>query len=198
MTHARLRTTTVAGLAGCLLLAACSSTTPKAGSTSAAQVQSGAATTSAGAPASAVDHSTTAAASAVHPSAACSLVTEADVTSSVASDPGKGTAATSNVGATGCTYGSYPEQVLTVNVLDSQGRAAYDHARHDPRLASTGGLGVVNVAGVGDQAFELRGPHTDAIYFTKGDALIVIGFSAPTAPTKGAALVLAKVAASRL
>jgi hypothetical protein len=51
---------------------------------------------------------------------------------------------------------------------------------------------------VGDQAFELSGPHADVVYFTRGDALVVIGFSAPAAPTKGAAVTLAKIAVGRL
>ncbi|MGI8679560.1 MAG: hypothetical protein ACR2LX_12925 [Jatrophihabitans sp.] len=85
-----------------------------------------------------------------------------------------------------------------MNALPTQGRAAYDRARHNPRLTSGTGLSVIPVSGLGDQAFELSGAHTDVIYFTKGDTLIVIGFSAPTSPPRGAALTLAKIAASRL
>lgn len=99
-------------------------------------------------------------------------------------DPGRGSADSSH-GATLCAYGSYPKPVLTVNVHPTQGRAAYDRARHNPKLTSGTELSVIPVSGLGDQAFELSGAHTDAIYLTKGDTLIVIGFSAPTSPPKG-------------
>ncbi len=97
-----------------------------------------------------------------------------------------------------CVYGSYPKQVLTVNVIPTQGRASYDRYHKDPNLLRGSGLKVANVIGLGDQAFELSGPHTDAIYFTKSDASFVIAFSAPTSPTKGGALTLAEIAAGRL
>lgn len=85
-----------------------------------------------------------------------------------------------------------------MNALPTQGRAAYDRARHNPKPTSGTELSVIPVSGLGDQASELSGAHTDAIYLTQGDTLIVIGFSAPTSPPGGAALTLAKIAASRL
>lgn len=85
-----------------------------------------------------------------------------------------------------------------MNVVWSQGRADYNHFRIDPKLTSAPGTSIVNIKGLGDQGFELSAPHTDALYFTKGDALIVVAFSTQTAPPKGAALALAKIAAGRL
>jgi hypothetical protein len=85
-----------------------------------------------------------------------------------------------------------------VNVLPTHGRAGYKRVRHDPRLTNASGNRVTTVTGLGDQSFELSAPHTDVFYFTKNDALIVIGLTAPTAPTTGAALALAKIAVRRL
>ncbi len=198
--HPRPVAATVSGLAGCLLLAACSgSGTPTHANTSNTHRDA----TTAPAAAGPTGHT----AGAAHPSGAtqpgtatptaCSLITEKDVTTAVGADPGKGAADTQR-GATVCAYGSYPKQVLTVNVLPSQGRVGYARIRRDPKLTKGAGLRVADVGGVGDQAFELSGPHVDAIYLTKGDALIVIGLSGPASPTHGAALALAKIAVGRL
>jgi hypothetical protein len=208
MTHAHRHTvaTAAAGITAYLLLAACASS-PTNATAPAAQINSTATKTSARAPGTSTGTLRGAAVPRAHTSAtpqpaatiagACALITETDVTRTVGTDPGKGGGDSSH-GASGCAYGSYPGQVLTVNVLPARGEAAYARARHDPRLTSSTGSTVVKVSGVGDQAFELSGAHADVIYLTKGDALIVIGFTAPTSPTKGAALALAKIAASRL
>lgn len=95
-------------------------------------------------------------------------------------------------------YGSYQTQILLVNVVPSQGTADYHHARTDPKLTRAAKTSLVNVSGLGDQAFELSAPHTDAVYFTKGDALIIVAYSTQSAPPTGAALALAKIAADRL
>jgi hypothetical protein len=206
MTHAlpRIIAATASGLAGCLLLAACGNSSSTTHANTAANATHDNTTNS---PAAASPSATGTAATTTHPSdapqpvtaaaTACSLITEQDVTNTVGADPGKG-GADNRQGATACAYGSYPNQVLTVNVLPTRGRAGYHRVRHDPRLTNATGTRVATVAGLGDQAFELSGPHADVIYFTKDDALIVIGFTAPTSPTKGAALTLAKIAVGRL
>ncbi len=134
---------------------------------------------------------------------ACSLITEKDATARLGVDPGQGTA-DDRPEATQCIYGDYHSQVLLVNVVWSQGKADYAHARTDPKLTSATGAtvanvaNVANVAGLGDQAFELSAPHTDAVYFTNGDALIIVALTTQTPPPMGAALALAKIAADRL
>ncbi len=200
--HPRPVAATVSGLAGCLLLTACgSSSAPTHAVTPSSQRASVAArvaarpgathrTTAVGASSGATRPVTAAA-------AACSLITEADVAAAVGTDPGRG-GADSQRGATVCVYGSYPKPVLTVNVLPARGRAGYDGIRHNPKITGAPGTRVATVATVGDQAFELSGPHMDVIYFTKGEALIVIGFTTPTSPHRGVALSLAKIAAGRL
>ena len=141
--------------------------------------------------------STTTAAHPVAGRTACALITEKDATARMGADPGPAHAASSH-GATGCSYGSYAKQVLTVNVLPVRGSAAYDRVHTDPLLVSRTGFRITDVNGLGDRAFELSGPHTDALYFAKGNALIVVVLTAPTTPPKGAALALAKIAAGRL
>ena len=205
-THPRSIAATASGLAGCLLLAACGSSSPTHAHTSAGPPHRTAANSSPAATAGSNDtpfgssSPTSGTSTAARPAAArnaCTLITEHDVTTAAGHDPSKGTGDTRQ-GASGCIYGSYPNPVLSVNILPGRGRASYDHIRHDPRLTSTTGTSVATVPAVGDQAFELSGPHNDAIYFTHGDELIVIGFTAPSTPPKGAALTLAKLAASRL
>jgi hypothetical protein len=204
LAHPRIIAATAFGLTGCLLLAACgTSSSPTNADTAATASLDNAIRPSTAAPRSATETGAAPARSSGAPrpvtagAAACSLITERDVTNTVGTDPGKG-AAESQQGATVCAYGSYPKQVLTVNVLPTRGRAAYDRVRHDPRVTNATGSRIAPVTGLGDQAFELSGPHADVVYITKDDALIVIGFTAPTSPTKGAALTLAKIAAGRL
>ncbi|MEP7021004.1 MAG: hypothetical protein ABI808_10155 [Pseudonocardiales bacterium] len=196
--HLRNIASATSGLVGCLLLAACGSsgspthaitTAPHSEGSAASSSAAPASTTATAVAASSSNAPTSAAKPAVADAAACSLITEQDVSTTVGNDPGTGSAI-SSAGATVCIYGSYPKPVLTVNALPTQGRADYDRARHNPSAIPVGGLG--------DQAFELSGAHTDVIYFTRGDMLIVIGFSTPASPPSGAALTLAKIAASRL
>ncbi len=203
MRHARSATITgtICGVAANLVLAACSNSSPAAHSASSVQATQRQATGSPiatpRAPASVAASHTSSPPKSVTVVAACSLITEQDVATAAGTDPGPG-AANSHQGDTACAYGSYPKQVLTVNVVPIRGRAGYARLRRDPHLASGTGRSVAHVPDLGDQAFELSGAHTDAIYFTKGDALVVIGVSGPSAPTKGAALALAKIAAGHL
>ena len=202
--HPRSVAAAAATATGLLLTACSSSGSPANTDTSATDSdRSGASATGATSAAatplaatSATAHTSAAAQSAAGRSA-CTLITEHDVTASIGADPGAGSEAESH-GATLCAYGSYAKQVLTVNVLPAQGRASYDRARKNPHLVSGTGLSVADVTGLGEQAFELSGPHTDALYFTKGETLIVVGLTAPTKPHTGAALALAKIAAGRL
>jgi hypothetical protein len=199
MTRGRSRATAT-GLASCLVLAACASGGGNSGidgHTSAIVTKLSAASSPALSPsiASTVAQASHSGSGRSTAATACSLVQEKDVAAAVGADPGKGTG-DDRQGATACSYGSYPGQVLTVNVLRTQARAAYIRSRHDAGLASANR--VVGVSGLGDQAFELSRPHADVIYFTKGEALVVIGVTAPSAPTKGAALTLAKIAVNRL
>jgi hypothetical protein len=201
MTHSHSATlaAAVGGLAGSLLLVACGSSSPAATADTRAQSPHQAASGSVSPPPSSAATSAKAArtsAARVTAASACTLITEQDVTTAVGVDPGVGTAA-SRQGDTACTYGGFPKPVLTVNVVPVGGRAGYARFRQDPHVVKTG-LTVANVSGLGDESFEVSGPHTDAIYFTAGDVLVVIGLSAPTLPTRGAALALAKVAAGHL
>ncbi len=179
-----------AAVAGCLLLAACSSSSPSpipSTSTAAAATATGEASSP-----TLTSDPVTAAAPAGDP---CALVTEQDITAIAGSDPGVGTG-DSQAGATACTYGAYPQQVIQVNMVPAHGKAAFDRFRNDPKLSGAG-INVVDVTGLGEEAFERSGPHVDAVYFTTGDSLTVIGVSTPGAPTQGAARALATVAAGR-
>ena len=186
------------GLAGCLLLAACGSTTstraapPATNPTSSATSSSPAAADSTTAPVGG-----NASAAPVGGTSACALVTEPDATTALGKDPGAGSKFSSH-GSTQCQYGSYQTAFLLVNLTPSQGRAGYDNVHNNPKLGQN--VRVIDITGVGDRAFEISGPNTAGIYFTKGDALVVVSVSMQTAtsPPKVAALALAKIAASRL
>lgn len=185
---------TVAGL----LLVACSSTstvtapgTPKpAGQTTPADPS---AATSAAAPTTA-DPTTSSASAGGN---ACTLITEQDVTAALGTDPGPGTPLT-HLGASQCQYGSYQTQWVLVNLTPSQGKASYGNFRNNPQTGNAGAM--VDVAGVGDRAFEVGSHGSAGIYFNKGDALVVLSVvigSAASPPMKQA-LSLAKTAASRI
>lgn len=188
-------TMAAAGLAVSLLLTACNSSTSAASPTTAAGRPSSASASPSG-PASAINASVPVTVQTKGAASACSLITEADVARIVGADPGKGRAFRSH-GATQCQYGSLPKQILLVNVTPGLGRAAYDQIRNNPNLSAGNKLSVTKVAGIGDEAFELSGPHTDAVYFTNGAALVVVGFSSGTSPPKGGARALAKIGAGR-
>jgi hypothetical protein len=128
---------------------------------------------------------------------ACALVTEQDVTTELGADPGPGSKFNSH-GSSQCQYGSYQTRFVLVNLIPAQARAGYDTVRNNRNRPAT--VHVVDVAGVGDRAFEVSGPHTAGIYFNKGDALIVVTVEilTITAPPTGQTLALAKTAASRV
>ena len=122
---------------------------------------------------------------------ACDLVTEQDVTNVLGTDPGPGSKFEQG-GATQCQYGSYQTKFVLVNVTPTRGVAAYELVHSNPNLHS------VDVAGLGDKAFEVSGPSTAGIYFTKGDALVVVTVTIRSASSASDQTVaLAKTAASR-
>ena len=177
-----------------MLLAACSSSPPTHATKPAARTHSNTTSSTSAAAAANTSAAPITATSPTGPggaTSACALVTEKDVTSTIGTDPGKGSAFSSH-GATQCQYGSFPTEVVLVNLLPSLGKLSYDHLLKDPNVHA------VEIAGVGDRALEHSDPHTDAIYFTKGDALFYVGISTQTSPARGGALALAKIAAGRL
>ena len=191
---------TVAAVAACLaaglLLAACSKSTPATKTTSAVQTTAATDATSAAATNAASTDATPAAA----PSAggtACALVTQQEVGTALGTDPGPGSADTGN-GSSQCQYGTFQTAFVLVNLNPTQGKAFYDHARNNPKLSQAGA--VTDVAGVGDRAFGIFGPKSAAIYFNKGDALVLVmvEINTATSPPKAQALALAKTAASRI
>ncbi len=122
---------------------------------------------------------------------ACSLITEQEAGTALGADPGPGQDATAH-GASSCIYGTSPE-IVTVNMLPTGGKAAYDHAR---ALAPADRL--IDVAGVGAAAFGLfTGPAAN-IWFYQGDTMIAIGLitGGAATPPKDQATALAKTAAS--
>jgi hypothetical protein len=204
MTHAHPRTSAAAafGLAGCLLLAGCNSAAPAPAAhtdTPAVQATAGVnsaspadATSTAGTPIGA-----TSAAASSGDTTACTLVTEQEVGTALGTDPGPGSPFTSH-GSSQCQYGSYQTAFVLVNLTPTQGKAAYDLMHNNPKVGNAGA--VVDVAGVGDRAFEISGPNTASIYFNNGDALVLVTVEIRTAtsPPKDQALALATAAASRI
>ena len=87
---------------------------------------------------------------------------------------------------------------MLVNVTPSQGKAAFALMRNNPKVSDAGV--VSEIAGLGDQAFEIDGPHTASIYFGKGDALFLVSVVTPakSASPKGQVLALAKTLADRV
>ena len=128
---------------------------------------------------------------------ACSLITKKDVQGVVGKDLGPGSPFASQ-GASQCQYGSFQSAFVLVNLNPSQGKAFYDHARNNPKVSQAGAL--TDVSGVGDRAFGTFGHGAAAIYFTKGDALVLVMVSIRNAasPPEAQAVALAKSAASRI
>ena len=128
---------------------------------------------------------------------ACTLVTEQDVTAALGSDPGPGTPITQH-GASQCQYGSYQTQWVLVNLTPSQGRAAYDNLRDKPQTGEAGA--IVDVAGLGDRAFEVGSHGSAGIFVNKGDALVVLSvvIGSATSPPMKQAVSLATTAAGRI
>lgn len=180
--HRPIAAVAAAAAAG-LLLVACSSTTPADPSTTTPPAASttGDPTTS---PATAGGD-------------ACTLVTEHDVTAALGSDPGPGTPLTQR-GASQCQYGSYQTQWVLVNLTPAQGGPAYDDLRDNPQTGQAGA--IVDVAGIGDRAFEVGSHGSAGIFFNKGDALVVVSvvIGSATSPPMEQAVSLATTAASRV
>jgi len=184
-------------LAAGLLLAACSKSTPATQTTSAVQTTAATDATSAAATNAASTDATPAAAPAAG-GTACTLVTEQEVGAALGTDPGPGSADTGDGGSSQCQYGTPQSAFVLVNLNPTQGKAFYDHTRTDPKLIQAGTAS--DVAGVGDRAFGIFGPKSAAIYFNKGDALVLVMVEINTATSspKAQALALAKTAASRI
>src|SRR5450631_634408 len=188
----------VACFAAGLLLAACTKSTPAPQSTPAAQTTSAVQTTAAATDATSVaatNAASTDATPAAAPSAggtACTLVTEQEVGAALGTDPGPGSADTGEGGSSQCQYGTPQSAFVLVNLNPTQGKPFYDNTRNNPKLIQAGT--VTDVAGVGDRAFGIFGHGTAAIYFNKGDALVLVMVEIRTAtsPPKAPALALAK------
>jgi hypothetical protein len=179
---------------GCLLLAACGTSSPAARSAAPASKATALATVAPTAPPSADSTPTT---DPVGGGTACSLVTEQEVAAALGRDPGAGTAITSH-GASQCQYGTFQTSFVLVNLNPTQGKPSYDRAHNSPKVSQAGVL--TEVAGVGDRAFGISGHGAASIYFTKGDALVLVMVEILNAPTppKAQALALAKTAADRV
>jgi len=192
---------TAAAVAACLaaglLLAACSKSTPATQTTSAVQTTAAATDATSVAATNAASTDATPAAAPSAGGTACALVTQQEVGTALGTDPGPGSADTGN-GSSQCQYGTFQTAFVLVNLNPTQGKAFYDHARNNPKLSQAGA--VTDVAGVGDRAFGIFGPKSAAIYFNKGDALVLVMVEINTATSspKAQALALAKTAASRI
>jgi hypothetical protein len=193
--HPRAIAAAALGSAVSLLLTACSSSSPTQANAPTVHSSGPASSSSPADPTStsATPVSETSAAAATAGTTACVLVTEQEAGTALGADPGAGQDATSH-GASSCIYGTSP-MIVTVNLVPTGGKAAYDHIRG---LAPAGR--AVDVAGVGVAAFGVfTGPAAD-IWFYKGDALVAIGLitGGATTPPKDQATVLAKTAADRI
>jgi hypothetical protein len=204
MTNPHRRTVASAALAmtGCLLLAACGSSAPAAGAPTgvpAVQTRAGASTPATSvAPTDPASTGATPLAASTAGGNACSLVTEADATTALGTDPGPGTGSISAHGSSQCHYGTMGRTLVLVNITPTQGKLAYDNMRNNPDAGKAGA--VVDVAGVGDKAFEVDSHGSAGIYFHKGDALVavsVVFYLAATPPTDQVRA-LAKVVAGRI
>ncbi len=185
--HRRTVASAVLAMTACLLLAACGSSEPAAGAP-------------AGVPAllTSASAGTTPAKAPVAGGNACSLVTEADATTAMGADPGPGIAVTGVNDSSQCHYGTYASKLVLVNITPTQGQLAYDTMRSHANLGKTGS--VVEVAGVGDQAFEVDSHGSAGIFFRKGDSMVVVSvvFYLAASPPTDQLRALAKLVASRI
>jgi hypothetical protein len=195
--HRRHATAVAAGIAASLMLVGCgSSSTPAAAPASTTTPVAPTSATTPAAPTPSSDAPSTGSAATTGGNA-CTLVTEQDVTAALGSDPGPGRPLT-HLGASQCQYGSYQHAFVLVNLLPSQGQAAYDRMRNNPKLSAAGA--VADVPGVGDHAFGISGHGQASIWINKGDSLllVMVAIQAAPNPPKDQALALATAAASRL
>ena len=192
----------VAALAACiaagLLLAACSKSTPAAQTTSAVQTTAAATDTTSAAATNAASAEATPLAASTTGGNACSLVTEADATTALGTDPGPGTGSISAHGSSQCHYGTVGRTLVLVNITPTQGELAYDNMRNNPDIGKAGA--VVDVAGVGDKAFEVDSHGSAGIFLRKGDALVAVSvvFYLAASPPTDQVRALAKTVASRI
>ena len=203
MTNPHRRTVASAALAmtGCLLLAACGSSAPAAGAPTgvpAVQTRAGASTPATSvAPTDPASTGATPLAASTAGGKACSLVTEADATTALGTDPGPGTGSISAHGSSQCHYGTLGRTLVLVNITPTQDKLVYDTMR---TASGKAGLSVVDVAGVGDAAFEVDVHGSAGIYFRKGDALVVVSvvFYLAASPPTDQVRALAKLVAGRI
>ncbi len=201
MNHAHQHTIAAAaiGLAGCLALAGCGGGSPSSkGPAPASHAPSGATSAAAAAPAStgAASGSASAPAVAAGASTACALVTENDAATALGADPGPGSKFESH-GSTQCQYGDAQTIMVLVNLTPAHGKLAYDRMHGGPTPDKR--VTVADVAGVGDRAFAITGPHTAGIYFNSGDSLVLVSVMGRTATApEPQAVAMAKTAAGRI
>ena len=150
------------GLAG-LLLAACSGSTATPTATGAGQSRAAGAPTSAPAASEAPAASVPAAASTVD---ACTLITEAEATTFLGSDPGPGQSS-GTADQPACAYGAS----LTLSIQPSAGKAQYDADRG----AASGSGNSTDLKGVGDAAFAfVVGGTIGQLEIVKGSAVVTV------------------------
>ncbi len=195
----RSRILTALGMAGFLLLAACSSGTSSGAkpattrggrsATSSTRVDPTSSSTTA-TPASVVVTTSPAPAGV---KGACSLVTRQEVGTALGADPGPPTKDATHT-AVSCLYGTMPS-IVSVDYLPARGKADYERVRAQAPAGR-----VTDVAGVGDAAFAVSSGRSAQIEFYKGDAFVAVGVltGRATSPPKDQALALAKIAAARL
>lgn len=126
---------------------------------------------------------------------ACSLVTEAEVTTALGSDPGVG-AEVVDGSASSCTFGDYSTAYLSVNLVGVRGKAAFDKTKS----GDTSGA-MFDIPALGDSAFGSTHGPAASIWFTHGDAMVVIVLvvlSADGASDSKSALEVATLANGRL
>ena len=130
----------------------------------------------------------------------CSVVTEQEASTALGADPGPGQETPSGVTGVGtCVYGAGSSVVRVIVDASGAGKAIYDGDRStvvgiNPAL-------VVDVAGVGDGAFETPSGASEATVYLYKDTTFVeitLGTAATTGPPKDQAIALATTAAGRV
>ena len=175
------------GVAACVLLAACG--TSSAASAPAAGAASGSVDTPSPSPSDPASPLATDA-------TACALVTQPDVQAVLGTDPGAGAGFNSH-GSSQCQYGSFQTRFVLVNLTPTQGKAAYELMHSHTQSGHA--VDLADADGSGDPGFEITGPGTASVYVQKGDALILVmvAIHGATAPPVAQALVLVKTAGGR-
>lgn len=201
--HPRTLAAAAVFVAGSLLLAACSNSSPAKSTASAgfdsAPAETAAATTQQPAPdasggATASDGSGAPAPAASSNLHACVLVSEQDATTALGADPGVGKEDTQNGdfgGNSKCNY-TIASGGVQVSASSIAGKALCDGNRQP---------NSVDVPGVGDSAFETpaTGAHEATVYYLKGDICVSITIETPASmgSAKDRVIALATTAAGR-